>query len=187
MDSAYGRRKRNMFQDISEKIVEIGPGAGANFRYYAPGTRVVAIEPNVQMHARLRQRAARHGVALELVSQPAESLPLEDDSVDTIVGTLVLCSVQNPSRVLSEVRRVLRPGGRYLFIEHVSAKTRSLVAIQQQVLRRPWRFLFAGCRVDQDALALIESNAFDSVAYEEFSIGRNWLPFSPHICGAAVK
>ena len=187
MHRAFGQRKRKLFADHPAEMVELGPGAGANFRYYRPDTRILAIEPNTKMHARLRQRAARYQLKLEIISQGAESLPLPDSSQDFVIGTLVLCSVKDPSRVLAEARRILRTGGRYVFLEHVAAKYFSCVAIEQRILRRPWRALFAGCRVDQDTLPLIEATSFDAVAYDEFSVGLNLLPFSPHISGTAIK
>ncbi len=187
MHRAFGQRKQKLFADHPAEIVELGPGAGANFRYYREGTKILAIEPNTKMHARLRQRAAQHQLQLEIISSGAETIPLADASQDFIVGTLVLCSVNNPSRVLSEAHRILRPAGRYVFLEHVAAKRSSCVAIEQRILRRPWRFLFAGCRVDQDTLSLVEATSFDAVAYDEFSVGLNLLPFSPHISGTAIK
>lgn len=187
MHWAYGSRKQKLFADLPAQITEIGPGAGANFRYYRTGTKIHAIEPNKAMHARLRQRAARHGLELDLVASYSEDLPLPSESQSCVVGTLVLCSVKDPSRALAEVGRVLRPGGRYVFLEHVAAKHSACVAWQQRLLRRPWRAVFGGCRVDQDTLSLIESADFESVAFEEFAIGWNLLPFSPHILGTAMK
>jgi ubiquinone/menaquinone biosynthesis C-methylase UbiE len=187
MHAAYGERKHSLFAQLPRELVEIGPGAGANFRYYPRGTRIVAIEPNSQLHARLRQRALKYGHELELLDASAEKIPLGDESATLVVGTLVLCSVQSPSQVLHEVLRILKPGGQYLFIEHVAAAKRSIVAAEQWALRRVWPLLFAGCRVDQDALHLIEDVGFESVAYCEFPIGWNVLPFSPHIVGTAIK
>lgn len=187
MHCAYGSRKQSLFAQHAVELVEIGPGAGANFRYYRPGTRITAIEPNVKMHARLRQRAAKYQLQLKIVAGGAESIPVPAESAGTIVGTLVLCSVNDVSRVLSEVHRVLRPGGRYIFLEHVAAKRRSIASVEQWLLHRVWGKLFAGCRVNQDTLSLIESSPFDSLAYEEFELAANTLPFSPHIAGTAVK
>lgn len=187
MHAAYGERKHSLFAQLPRELVEIGPGAGSNFRYYPRGTRIVAIEPNPQMHARLRQRASRYGHELELLNTSAEKIPLSDKSATLVVGTLVLCSVRSPTQVLDEVFRILKPGGRYLFVEHVAAARRTLVAAEQRILRRVWPFLFAGCRVDLDALHLIENVGFDSVAYRDFQIGWSVLPFSPHIAGAAIK
>lgn len=187
MHAAYGVRKQSLFANHPDEIVEIGPGAGANFRYYRPGTHVIAIEPNPKMHARLRQRAVRHRLRVEIVAGGGESMPLENESTGAVVGTLVLCSVGDPGKVLAEAYRILRAGGPYIFLEHVAARGPSIAAMEQMILRRPWKALFAGCRIDQDALSLVEASPFDALAYEEFTLALNALPFSPHISGTAVK
>jgi ubiquinone/menaquinone biosynthesis C-methylase UbiE len=187
MHATYGDRKQRLLADHPSEVLEIGPGAGANFRYYRPGTRIMAIEPNPRMHSLLLQRARRYGLEVEIHPAGAESLPLNDASQSCVVATLLLCSVGDPVKVLREIRRVLATGGRYIFLEHVAARHGGWVACQQWVLRRPWRWAFSGCRVDQDSLKLIEENRFDSIAYEEFVVGRNVFPFSPHIAGSAVK
>jgi ubiquinone/menaquinone biosynthesis C-methylase UbiE len=135
----------------------------------------------------MRQRAARFKIRLNLLACGAEAIPMPDACVEFAVGTLVLCSVNDPPRVLREIHRILRDGSRYVFLEHVAAKQSAYVQWEQRLLRRPWKFLFNGCRIDQDALSLIEAVHFDTVAYEEFAVGHNLLPFSPHVAGSAIK
>lgn len=187
MHRIYGRRKRRIFADLPGTVVELGPGAGANLRYYPPGTRLVAFEPNDLMHSRLRRHAEERGVELELHADRAESLPLADASVDAVVCTLVLCSVDDPERVVAEVRRVLRPGGRFHFIEHVQAPADSGLRAVQRLLRRPWRWCFEGCVLCRDTGAVIRDGGFRSVTVERFGVVGRWAPFSPHIAGTAVR
>ena len=105
-------------------VVELGSGVGANLRYLPAGGTLVAIEPNPHMHRRLRAAAERRGVHLELRDRVAEHTGLPDHSVDSVISSLVLCSVTDPAAVLAEIRRILRPGGTYRFVEHVAAPGR---------------------------------------------------------------
>jgi SAM-dependent methyltransferase len=185
MHRIYGDRKRSLLSDPPDTIVEIGPGAGANFRYYPSGTRVIAIEPNEAQHARLRARAAEAGLEIELHGTRAEEMPLPDDSADLVVSTLVLCSVSDPNRVMSEVRRILRPEGRFVFIEHVAAPQESRLARVQKMLVRPWSFLFDGCHLDRRSGALVARSGFGETAIRSFRLRPRWLPVSPHVAGVA--
>jgi SAM-dependent methyltransferase len=186
MDRLYGRRKRELFAGLPATVVEIGPGAGANLRYYPPGTRVIGFEPNPEVHGRLRAAAARWGIEVEIRERSGEDLDLPDAAADAVVATLVLCSVGDPHRVVAEVRRVLRPGGRFLFIEHVAAPAGALRALQRCV-RHPWRWLFAGCRVDRDSAAVLAAAGFSSLEVDRFRLRTPLLPVAPHIAGEAVR
>jgi ubiquinone/menaquinone biosynthesis C-methylase UbiE len=183
----YGRRKRELFADLPSALVEIGPGAGANFRYYPPGTRVIAFEPNPALHDRLRQAAADRGIELDLRAGSAEALDLPDASVEAVVATLVLCTVPDPRRVVAEARRVLRPGGRFLFIEHVAAPAGSALRALQRIVRSPWRWLSEGCCVDRDTAALLAAAGFTALHVEPFQVPTPLLPVRPHIVGEAVR
>ena len=120
-DRLLGAQKRRLLVDLPGTVVELGSGVGANLRYLTPGSTLVAVEPNPAMHARLRRAARRRGVVLDLHPVPAERTGLADASADAVISSLVLCSVTDPAQVLAEVRRVLRPGGRFVFVEHVAA------------------------------------------------------------------
>jgi ubiquinone/menaquinone biosynthesis C-methylase UbiE len=186
MHRIYGDRKQSLMSGRARSIVEIGPGAGPNFRYYPSGAHVVAIEPNEAQHRRLRARAARAELEIELLGTPAEEIPLPDGSAELVVSTLVLCSVSDPERVLGEVRRILRPGGRFVFIEHVAAPEESRLARVQKILARPWAFLFDGCRIDRRTGDLVE-RTFGRTSIDWFRLRPRWLPVSPHVSGVAER
>jgi ubiquinone/menaquinone biosynthesis C-methylase UbiE len=136
--------------------LELGAGTGLNLPHY-PKTlrRLVLTEPEPHMARRLRQRAFEIRPKAEVVEAAAEHLPFPDSSFDTVVSTLVLCTVPNQAATLSEVARVLRPKGRLLFLEHVRARDER-VARWQDRLHRPWRFIGAGCNCNRDTEASIQ-------------------------------
>jgi len=187
LDWLMRSRKQRVFADLPGEIVELGSGVGANFRYFPPGTRVIAAEPNPAMHARLRARAARRNIELELHDVVGEQLDLPDGSADMVVSSLVLCTVRDPARVLAEVQRVLRPGGRYAFVEHVSAKDRPVLRRVQRLVRRPWAWVFEGCSCERDLADVIASAGFTSVDVAVYRIHSPILPFNTHVAGIAIK
>lgn len=180
------RHKAKVFADLPAQVVEIGSGVGANLRYLPHGAKLTAIEPNPYMHAGLRRAARRHGVELSIRSVVGERIDLPDNSTDAVISSLVLCSVSNPAAVLSEVRRILRPGGRYSFAEHVVAKPRTVTRLSQRILRRPWAYAFEGCSCERDLASLIESAGFGEVSIDAYRIHTSFLPFNTHIAGTAI-
>jgi SAM-dependent methyltransferase len=187
LDWLMRSHKKRVFGDVPSEIVELGPGVGANFRYLPPGTRVIAVEPNPAMHARLRARAARHKIELELHDVVGEQLDLPDASADMVVSSLVLCTVSDPAHVLAEIKRVLRPGGRYAFAEHVGAKEHPLLRGVQRLVRRPWGWIFEGCSCERDLAGVIAGAGFASVDMEEYHIHSPILPFNTHVAGIVTK
>jgi SAM-dependent methyltransferase len=187
MDRIYGIRKRRIYRELPSTVVEIGPGAGANFRYYRRGTHVIAVEPNVSMHPRLRAAARRKGLDLEIKSAKGEKIDLPDKSVLAVVGTLVLCTVDDPSQVVSEVLRILKPSGRYLFLEHVAALPRTRLRSIQELLFNLWLRLTDGCHLNRESHRIIAAAGFKDVEMDCFTLRSQWLPFAPHIFGVAVK
>lgn len=187
MDRAYGPRKRAIYGRLPRTLVEIGPGAGANFRYYAPGSRVIAVEPNCAMYPYLEAAARRRGIDLEIRPVSGEAVDLPDESAPAVVGTLVLCTVADPGQVVSEIRRILVPGGRYIFLEHVAAFPGTRLRGLQERLLRPWRRVFEGCHLNRETRRVIQSAGFSRLDMDCFVIKASWLPFAPHIFGVAVK
>ena len=180
-----GARKQALFADLPPLVVELGAGAGASMRYLAPGSRLIAIEPNPHAHDALRRRAARYGIDLDIRGEGAESTGLASASVDAVICTLVLCTVEDQAVALAEVHRILRPGGRFVFIEHVGSGPGPLRAIQR-LLRRPWRYVFDGCCLDRDTAAAIAAAGFADVRIEHFRLGGLFVPVWPQISGVAV-
>jgi SAM-dependent methyltransferase len=183
----HGERKRRLFGELPRRVVEIGPGTGANFRYYPAGTEVVAVEPNLRMHERLREAAARHQVGLELRGAKGEGLDVETGSVEAVVATFVLCSVDDPARVLDEARRVLAPGGRLVFLEHVAAPAGTALRRVQDWVQPPWTWWFEGCRPNRDTGEALARAGFSQLALERFEISGPMLHVRPHIAGVAVR
>jgi SAM-dependent methyltransferase len=186
MHREYGERKRRIFGELPATIVELGPGSGANFRYYPRGTKVIAVEPNPMMLKRMYAQAARHGVEIDLRHAGAEGMEVESESADLVVSTLVLCSVRDPDRVLSEVRRVLRPGGRFAFLEHVAADPGTRLRKVQEAIHAPWHWLGEGCHLNRDTARTIERAGFADLELERFD-GSGNTPYRPHISGYAIR
>jgi ubiquinone/menaquinone biosynthesis C-methylase UbiE len=166
-------------------VVEIGPGVGANLRYLPAGATLIAIEPNRYMHARLLAAAPEHGVTIDLRVRMAEHTGLPDASVDSVISSLVLCSVEDPASVLAEVKRILRPGGTFRFIEHVAAGRGTPTRVVQRMLRRPWAWLFEGCSCERDLEQAIRAAGFEGVTVERYRIRSPFLPFNTQIAGIA--
>jgi ubiquinone/menaquinone biosynthesis C-methylase UbiE len=180
------QHKARVFADLPATVVELGAGTGANLRHLPPGARLIAVEPNPHMHARLRRAADSRGIALELHDVVAERIDLPDASVDTVISSLVLCSVGDPTRVLAEVRRILRPGGRFSFAEHVVAEAGTPTRWAQRSLRRPWAWVFEGCSCERDLATAIRSAGFSRVDLQPYRIHSALLPFNTHIAGTAI-
>lgn len=143
------------------RVVELGAGTGANLEHYPEALEeLVLTEPDPHMSRRLRERLGASGRRAEVIEAQAERLPLESGAYDTAVATLVLCTVPDPAAALAELTRVLAPGGRLLFIEHVRAEDPGLARWQDR-LERPWRFLADGCRCNRDTLAAIGAGGFE--------------------------
>src|SRR5574341_128480 len=141
---------------LGGRVLEIGAGTGANFRRYPDTvTDLVATEPDPHMLERARRHATELGRPIQLHLAPAEELPFEDDSFDAVVSVLVLCSVTDLPKALSEIKRVLKPGGQLRFIEHVRFDG-ALGGAYQDLLAPVWRWLGAGCNPNRrtaDAIA----------------------------------
>jgi ubiquinone/menaquinone biosynthesis C-methylase UbiE len=147
-------RRAELLRSARGRVVEIGAGTGLNVRHYPGSAQVVLTEPVPAMYRRLEKRVQGR-VGVRSVQAAADALPMTDTSVDTVVSTLVLCTVPDVDRVLAELVRVLRPGGRLLFCEHVHAEDPKL-ARRQTRLAGAWAAFAQGCRCDRDILALVK-------------------------------
>jgi ubiquinone/menaquinone biosynthesis C-methylase UbiE len=178
-------RKRTLLSELNGDILEIGPGTGVNLRYYGNGIHWIGIEPNPFMHPYLRQEAMRVGLKIDLRSGTAERMDIGDESVDAVVGTLVLCSVEDVRGTLREIQRVLRPGGRFVFLEHVAAPPKTWLRRLQRLVRPVSKLLADGCCPDRETWRVLVGAGFARVDYQSFRVP---IPIAaPHIAGAAVK
>jgi SAM-dependent methyltransferase len=179
------RPKQRVFADLPRTVVELGSGVGANLRYLPPGSTLVAIEPNPPMHRRLRAAAERRGVHLDLRARSAAHTGLPDQSADTVISSLVLCTVTDPAQVLAEVRRILRPGGTFRFVEHVAARAGTPTRLLQRALRRPWAWTFEGCSCERDLAGVLRAAGFARVDITPYRLHGPFVSFNTQIAGIA--
>lgn len=179
-----GRKELALRKEVTAaargRTLEIGFGVGSNWPYLPAEVEYVGIEPDPYM----RRRATGHlpaGRQLTLDDGTAEALDFPDESFDTVIGTLVFCTVCDPPRALAEVRRVLKPGGEFRFLEHVRARNRVGAALQDAI-RPLWTRLGAGCNPNRDTLSLIHAAGLETPVLRNVKVG----PL-PAIVGAATR
>jgi ubiquinone/menaquinone biosynthesis C-methylase UbiE len=167
-------------------VLEIGAGTGFNLEHYPPDVEeIVFTEPSAGMLRRAEGRAAALGGRARGVQAPAERLPFARDSFETVVSTLVLCSVEGQDEALAEIRRVLGPDGRFLFIEHVRSGDERLARWQDR-LERPWGVVAFGCHPNRPTLDRIEAAGFEVESLEPGALPNAPRLVRPMITGRAV-
>jgi SAM-dependent methyltransferase len=181
-ESKVEERKRALLGGLRGTVVEIGPGAGANLQYLDASVRWIGFEPNPHMRGNLVKEAARLGRAVDLRPGPAERMDLDDGTADAVVCTLVLCSVPDVDALLREARRVLKPGGEFVFVEHVAAPRGTLLRAIQRLVKPLWRCVNDGCDPERETGAALE-RAFADVRLDSFRV--RFPIVSPHIAGVA--
>jgi SAM-dependent methyltransferase len=154
-------QRRTLLRGLRGRVLEVGAGTGLNLPHYPDGLDLVLTEPDPAMAARLRRRAGD----VPVVSAGAEALPFEDGAFDAVVSTMVLCTVGDPVAAIRELRRVLRPDGRLVFIEHVRSQARGLARWQDR-LATPWHAVAAGCRCNQPTVDLLRAGGLAVTARE---------------------
>lgn len=179
-----GSRRTDLLAGLTGDVLDVGAGTGVNLRYLSAASRVVAAEPDAAMRARLERKIGDAVVPTEVSDAGAEDLPFADGSFDAVVFTLVLCTVPDPERALAEARRVLRPGGRLVVLEHVRGTGK--LARWQDVVTPVWRVIGAGCHPNRDTRSAVERAGFRFAAVEEFQPMPAWIPTSPMLQGTAV-
>jgi ubiquinone/menaquinone biosynthesis C-methylase UbiE len=158
--TVLGEHRRTLLGGVEGRVVEIGGGTGANLPFYGPRvTELVITEPEAPMAGRLENKLAGYSLPARVVRAPAERLPFQDHSFDHAVSTLVLCTVADAARALSELHRVLRPGGQLVFLEHVRADDHQLAQWQDR-LHGVWFRLGHGCNCNRRTLQSIEGAGF---------------------------
>jgi ubiquinone/menaquinone biosynthesis C-methylase UbiE len=186
---AWGERtgmralRHSVLAQARGEVLEIGAGTGLNLSAYPPAvTRLTLADPEPSMVARLRESGDARAAAV--VQSGAEALPFADASFDTVVSTLVLCTVEDVGRSLAEIRRVLRPAGELLLIEHVRADEGALARWQDR-LHRPWRAFGYGCHCNRDTHQALTQAGFDAARLEPARWRRMPVIVAPLIAGAA--
>jgi ubiquinone/menaquinone biosynthesis C-methylase UbiE len=185
-EAGLGEMRQGLLADAAGRVLEIGAGTGVNLPYYGEGVESLALtDPEPPMLRRLERAANEHRPDAQVLRASADELPFEDDSFDVLVSTLVLCGVDDQSRALTEARRVLRPGGRLLFIEHVRSDDPSLARFQDRFTRLN-RFL-VGCDCNRQTLTAIETEQFEVSRVEHTTTPKAPKFVRPLIVGAAIS
>jgi ubiquinone/menaquinone biosynthesis C-methylase UbiE len=185
-DAGLREIRREALAEASGRTIEIGAGTGANLGLYpAAVTELVLAEPDLHMLKKLRAKSGGGEGGSTLVQAPAEALPFEDDSFDTAVFTLVLCTVPSPAAALAEAARVLRPGGKLVFVEHVRAEDPGLARWQDR-LERPWHFIGDGCHCNRDTVAAIEASPLELESVDAGELPKAAPIIKPLVHGSAV-
>jgi ubiquinone/menaquinone biosynthesis C-methylase UbiE len=188
MEKEAGPYRDEMLAGLSGRVLEVGAGNGMNFaRYPASVDEVVALEPEPYLRQKAEAAARSAPVRVTVRDGVAHPLPLEDDSFDAAVASLVLCSVPDPDHAIAELRRVLRPGGELRFFEHVRS-SRPRKARVQKVLDGAgvWPWLIGGCHTARDTLAALEHAGFTLDRVRRVDVGPAANPANPHVVGVAV-
>jgi len=176
------RLRREALSEANGEILEIGFGTGLNLEHYPEHIRhLTAVDPGVGVTRIARRRIERSHIDVDLHVQTAEELPFEDERFDCVVSTWTLCSIRDARRAIGEIGRVLRPGGRYIFLEHGLGED-AVVQHWQRRLTPFQRRLADGCRLDVDIEALIRRRAWDKVRVERFL-----LEGTPRIMGSMYR
>jgi ubiquinone/menaquinone biosynthesis C-methylase UbiE len=180
--------RKEIAGEASGRVLEIGAGTGANFAHYQAGLEVVATEPDPYMMRRAEAKAEASKARIELKQASADELPFDDASFDTVVGTLVLCSVDDQAKALAEVRRVLKPSGEYRFFEHIRYDN-PIGGLSQTLIAPLWGWVGAGCHPDRRTVGAIRDAGFE-VTRVEVSMPTPPIPpmifARPHALGFAT-
>jgi ubiquinone/menaquinone biosynthesis C-methylase UbiE len=174
--------RREALGRAAGRTIDLGAGTGANIDLYPDAvTELVLAEPDPHMLRKLHEKAPD----AEIVEAPAERLPFEDSSFDTAVFTLVLCTVPDPAAAIDEAARVLRPGGRLIFIEHVRSEDQKIARWQDR-LERPWRFCGDGCHCNRDTVSTIDASSLTLEAVEKSTLPKAPPIVRPLVVGSAL-
>lgn len=183
------QRRHDLLSTLSGCVVEIGAGTGTNFAYYPEAVdQVVAFEPEPYLRKIAEDTAAAAPTPVQVLDAPAEQLPVEDESFDAAIASLVLCSVADPARAIAELFRVIRPGGRLAFNEHVRSASPRVARVQMTVDRLGWPHVSGGCHLGRDTEGLLLAAGFQIESIERYDFRIPPLdPPKPHIIGLARR
>ena len=176
--------RRRLLADARGRVLEIGVGTGFSLPHYPPVEELVAVDPSEPMLRRARRRAAQVGRDVTFVQAPAERLPFADDSFDTVVSMVVLCTVGDQQRALQEMRRVLRPTGQFLFSEHVRSEDPKRARWQDRI-EPIWGLVANGCHPNRRTLDAIRAAGFDVADVRQGELPGVPALVRPYISGRA--
>ncbi|MGV8847320.1 class I SAM-dependent methyltransferase [Tessaracoccus sp.] len=178
-----------LLADLTGTVVEVGCGNGMNFTHYPDSVSTVhAVEPEPHLRALAVIAAANAGVDVTVTGGTGDAIPRDDESVDAAVLCMVLCSVPDPAAAVAEIRRVVRPGGTLVFLEHCASTRPAIARFQKAADATLWPRLAGGCHLGRDTLAALRSGGFvvEAVRTPEHPGGIGGA-LAPHILGRAVR
>lgn len=160
--SGMRKLRRTLLAQADGSVLEIGAGTGLNLVHYPPAvTELTVTEPDEAMFKKLSKASTKAGRTPKVVQAPAEKLPFPDNTFDTAVSTMVLCTVSDVAATLAEIRRVVRPGGKFILVEHVKSTGPRLGGAQDK-LQKPWKAFACGCNCNLDTVGLLSAAGFDT-------------------------
>jgi ubiquinone/menaquinone biosynthesis C-methylase UbiE len=183
--AGIGELRRRLLADLEGDVLELGSGTGASLPYYERARRLTAVEPDDSMAARLPRKIAEARVPIDVVTTRAEHMPFPDESYDAVVAAFMLCSVEDPAAVLAEARRVLRPGGKLVVLEHVLGEGRT--AQWQQRLTRLHARMAGNCHLDRNTGETVEAAGFDASRLERVRLPGTHPLVRSGLQGVAIK
>jgi ubiquinone/menaquinone biosynthesis C-methylase UbiE len=187
--ACLGQWRSELLGDLQGQVLEVGAGTGVNLPYYPPTlTRLILSEPDPHMRRQLSRKVralGREGV--DVLDASLERLPMPDVSCDAVVSTLVLCSVPQPERALAEIHRILKPGGRFVFLEHVAAEDRPRRLKWQRRVEPIWKRVSGNCHLTRRTGAAIAEAGFTIADVKRESMRKAWSLVRPTIRGVALK
>jgi len=175
--------RAGLLSGLEGRVLDVGAGTGANLVHFGRATHVVAAEPDPWMRMRLAAKVTAATVPVEVSSDTAEALSYDDASFDAVVFTCVLCTVGDPARALTEARRVLRPSGRLVLLEHVRGDGR--LSAWQDHLTPLWAHVAGGCHPNRDPVTAAERAGFAFTSKEIFDPMPTWVPTRPWLKAVA--
>jgi len=191
--ASLAARRSQLLAEAQGSVLEIGGGTAANAPYYHHNARLIVSDPDPSMYRHLQEKATGDGPRIDFLSSTAEAIPFESDRFDLVVSTLVLCSVINPTQSMAEIVRVLKPGGKFLFLEHIRATGKK--AHLQTAVQPLWSLVGSGCHPNRATVTLIRNSGFRIEELELFDpffsfprLARFALQFlTPFAQGVATK